>query len=393
MIYKAYKFRLYPTASQTILLTKTFGCVRFVWNKLTENFNNYGSDLFCVKINEKVLKDEEEFFWLKEVSAAALQQKRMDFEQTKKQFFDKKRKIKIGSPKFKKKGIKETYRLPNQKFSIDYENKAICLEKIGSIKMIIDRKIPEEALLKSVTLSKNSCEQYFASVLVEQEQILYPLSGRSVGVDVGIKSFVTTSTGIEIENPHWFIDSQNELKKAQQHLSKKIKDSKRYIKQKFKVSEIHLKIKNQRNWFLHNVSSWFVKNHDVIVIEDLNVAGMVKNHKLAKHIYDVSWCEFFRQLNYKCDWYGKTLLKVNRFYASSKTCSCCGHKLKRLGLGIRSWVCPECNTKHHRDLNASINILNKGLKDTFNLSSVETIEYKHIELHQNIVFRELMLSQ
>jgi putative transposase len=370
---KAYKFRIYPDKEQEVLLAKTFGCCRFVWNKLVENFNSNSKEF----INEKTLKDTPEFEFLKEVSASTLQQKRNDFIEFKKQFFNKKRKAKLGRPSFKKKSNRQSFRLPNQKFKLDQENSVVRLEKIGWVKVVIDREIPEDADFRIITVSKTPTGKYFVSILVKQELNPIPSTGKVVGIDLGIKDLFILSNGQAINNPKWFRKNQAKLKRAQKHLSRKTKGSNRYIKQRIKVARIHEYITNSRTYFLHNISTALVRTFDVISVEDLNVSGMLKNHKLSKSISDASWSTFVTMLEYKCDWYGKVLVKINRFFPSSKTCSSCGHKEDKMPLKIREWTCPSCGSKHDRDLNASINILKEGWRSLTDkeLSSAEYVDY------------------
>ncbi len=351
MIKKAYKYRLHPNKTQEQKLNQTFGCTRLVWNNCVYMFNNHSN---IKSIPE--LKTEYEF--LKDVSAATLQQKQRDFVEFKKQFFSKNRKKKINKPRFKKKGVNDSFRLPNQKFKL-IDNK-IQLEKIGKIKIVIDRLIPENAKLLSVTVSRNSCGQYFASVLVEQETIKLKKTNKSIGCDLGIKSFLVTNDEV-FENPKYFRESQAKLKKAQQKLSKKQKGSNRYNKFKLRVAKIHNKVKNQRSHYIHQITNKLVTNYDVISIEDLNVSGMIKNKKLSKSISDASFSIFKNQLTYKCNWYGKELFVVDRFFASSKTCSNCGAIKKDLKLKDRIYKCGECGLQIDRDLNAAINLKNKAI--------------------------------
>ena len=396
MTLKAYKFRLDPTPDQKVLLNKTFGCTRFLWNKLVDNFNSWTPTELPLKINEQTLKHQPEFDFLKEVSNCALQQKLRDFEETKKQYFNKKRKIKLGRPKFKKRGHNDAFRLTNLRFDLDQENSKVRLEKIGHVPIILDRTIKEPANYRSITVSKNSSDQYFASILVDELIELKPTTGRMVGIDVGLKDLFVLSDGIVIDNPRWFNKNQVKLKRAQQHLARKIKGSNRRNKQRIKVAKIHLKIKNQRTNFLQEVTTALVNNYDVIVIENLNVKGMVKNHNLAKAISDSSWSTFTSMLSYKCDWYGKSLVKIDRWYPSSKLCNCCGHKFEELVLGISEWTCSNCGSVHHRDLNAAINIERKGYSDLCGLpiefdnfpklSSVEYIEYRQGEVVRPMMF-------
>jgi putative transposase len=371
MMQKTYKFRIYPNKNQSILLNKTFGCCRFAWNSWVENFNKTVDKVF---LTPKQFKKSIE--WMKEVSSAAIQQKEQDFKEFKNQFFNKKRKNKMDRPSFKSRRGRQSYRLPNQKFRI--EGNKIRLEKIGYIKMIMDRIIPQDVKFVNVTISKD-LEDFFVSILVEE--IVQPIikTGKEIGIDVGLKFFATFSDGTIIDNPRFFRESQAELKRAQQHLSRKKKGSNRRFRAIIKVAKIHRKIKGRRNFFLHNLSSYLVNNFDVIVIENLNISGMLKNRHLSKSISDASWAEFFRQLDYKCQWYGKELRRINRFEPTSKTCSVCGFFNKNFTLAIREWICPCCGTKHDRDVNAAINILSAGVEaDQQTQRATELVEVSKI---------------
>ncbi len=395
---KAFKFFIKPNEEQEILFNKTFGCSRFVWNKLTENFNSWTPNNKPKNITEKTLKDQEEFEFLKEVSAATLQQKRIDFENTKKQYFNKKRKVKLGRMKFKSRKGRQSFRLPNQKFKFDQETSSIKLEKIGIISTVLDRIIPEDAIFKSVTISRDPSGKHYASILVSLEIPTKPLTGRMIGIDLGLKDLFILSDGQVVNNPRWFRENQSKLKRAQQYFSRKKISSKRWNKQRIKVAKIHEDIRNQRNNYIQEISFALVTQFDVICIEDLNVKGMVKNHKLAQAIQDASWSSFTRMLEYKCNWYGKSLIKVDRFYPSSKTCSECGYKLYILELDVRTWECPDCNTIHNRDLNAAKNILRKGFSDLTGipeefgnfskLPSVESIENSRGEAVRPMLFSD-----
>jgi len=383
-ILKAYKFRIYPTVDQEIALINTFGCVRFVWNEMVANFNKYGTDDFQKKFSEKEIKAIGGRDWLKEVSASALQQKCRDFDETKKQFFNKNRKVKLGRMKFKKKNVsRDSYRLPNQKFKLDQENKTIRIEKIGFVPVVLDRKIPDDANYRSVTVSKTPSGKYFVSILVKTNVDLLPPTGKSVGIDLGLKDLFIFSTGDVVNNPRWFRKSQSKLAKAQRHLSRKQKGSNRYNKQRIKVAKVHEKITNQRKHFTHIMSTALVREFDVIITEDLNVAGMKKALNLGKSVSDAGWSEFIRQLEYKCGWYGKSFVKIDRFYPSSQICSSCGHKDGKKALDVREWTCSKCGTHHDRDLNAATNVLLKGYSDLTGLSikdsSAELVDYRRGE--------------
>lgn len=385
IIYRSYKYRFYPTKDQIVLLQKTFGAVRFLWNRYTSAFNNYnivGPTLATASV--KNFRDNYEF--LKEVPQNALEQKWMDFNETKSQYFNKKRKKPLGRMQFKSKGkSRESFRLSVNGFSI--KNNVIKLSKLGSINATQDRQY--KGTPKSITVSRNSADQYFVSILVQENVELKQNTGRSIGIDLGLTHLAILSNGIKIENPRFFRENQSKLKRAQQHLSRKVKGSSRYNKQKVKVARIHLKITNQRSWYTHNLSSWLVNNFDHIFTENLNVDGMKHNHKLAKSISDASFSELIRQIEYKCNWYGKSFQKIDRWFPSSKTCHCCGHKEENMNLSVREWVCQKCNSVHDRDINAAKNILVEGFKSLYDIShedalcqsnkSVESIDYKHGE--------------
>ena len=380
MIKRAYKYRIYPTKQQAAYLNRVFGSVRFVWNQLVANFNSWSSEGPNRPMNEKILKDTPEYSWLNDVISYALQQKRIDFDETKKQHFNKKRKTKLGRMKFKKKGIaRDSFRIPvtsmgGQK-SIDLDNGRIKLPKMSAMKLIVDRKFMGTA--KSVTVSMNRVDQFFVSILVEEDVKVKTSVGCSIGIDLGLKDLATLSNGMKILNPRWFRETQAELKRAQQHLSRKKKGSNRYERQRRKVAKIHLKIKNQRSWAIHNLTTAIINAFDTIIVEDLNVAGMKK--LFGKSISDAAFGEILSQLEYKSSWYGRTFHKIDRWYPSSKTCNCCGHKMDTMTLDIREWTCPSCGTHHDRDLNAAKNILDEGLRDLYGFTSDELADYRRGE--------------
>jgi putative transposase len=357
---KAFKYRIYPSKQQKVLLNKTFGCARVVWNHNVEVFNKYDKNLAEQEQSLTSTQLRQKFEWMNEVSAAALQQKEMDFKAFKKNYFSKTRKKKIGRPAFKNRDSRQSYRLPNQKFTL-YQN-AIRLEKIGKVKLVLDRAVPDGCKFMSVTVSKNNCGQFFASVLVETEIVQKPKTGRKIGLDIGLKTFLIGNDGFTVENPTFFRESQAKLKHAQRYLCRKIKGSTRYKKAKLKVARIHNDIANKRKTFIQQITTKLIDNYDFIAIEDLNVAGMVKNRKLAKSLSDASFSEFYATLSYKAVWYDKEVVKVDRWFASSKTCSCCGWKNESLTLADRIFNCPICGLSKDRDLNASENILQQALR-------------------------------
>ena len=257
--------------------------------------------------------------------------------------------------KFKKRGkSRDSYRLPNQKFKIDYENSTIRLEKIGDVRVIYDRPIPESAKLLSCTISKNAAGAFFASVAFETERNIIPISGKHIGIDFGLENLFSMSNGAKATNLRIFRKNQAKLRRAQKHLSRKIFKSNRYFKQKKKVGRLHVKITNTRSYIIHNYTTDLVRNYDLICVEDLNLEAMKR--KFGKSTSDASIGEAIRQLQYKSDWYGKVFVKINRYFPSTQLCNSCGSKSgpKGLeGLNVRAWKCSDCGIFHNRDINAA----------------------------------------
>jgi len=358
-ILKAYKYRIYPTEDQEILLNKTFGCCRVVWNACTESFNSPVDAK--IEFPKSYTEIKKKFDWMSEVSAAALQSVFNNFFEFKKQFFSKTRKKKVGKPKFKSKVGRQSYSLTSIRFNLG--NNFIRLEKIGRVKVVIaGHRPPEDCDYRSVTVSKDVTGKFFVSVLVKELKLKsLPVTDSVVGIDVGIKTFAVLSDGTEIINPKFFSESQTELRKAQKSLSRKKKGSTRRKKARLKVALIHEKVRNQRSHFHHEISRMIVNTYSVIGLEDLTISGMVKNRKLSKAISDVGWSQFVSFLSYKAEWYGRTIQKIGKFFPSSKLCSCCGVIKRNLTLGDRSWIC-DCGVEISRDLNAAINIRNEAVR-------------------------------
>ena len=363
MIQKAYKFRIYPNATQKELINKTIGCCRFVYNYyLNERINAYKSEGKTLSVFDNInhltqLKKQEEFSWLKEVDSHAIQQTLRDLDAAYKNFF----KIHSGFPKFKsKKHSKLSYRTTNTG-NIRIENSRISLRKLGKVKFKQDREIVGRILNATITHTKS--EKYFISICVEQEDFKpLPKTNKSIGLDLGLKDFIITSDGIKYKNESYLKQSLDKLAKLQRQLSRKSIGSNNWNKARIKVAKLQEQIANQRQDYSHKLSTQLVRENDVICIENLRVSNMLKNHKLARSISDVAWSQFVSQLEYKANWYDKILVKVDSFYPSSKTCSICGYKNLELTLADRSWTCPECNTYLDRDINAAKNILNEGLR-------------------------------
>ena len=370
-INRTYKFRLYPNKEQNELLSKHFGCSRFVYNyflnQRKEQYRDTGkSDNYyaqCKALTE--LKKQEATAWLKEVNAQTLQFAIRSLDVAYTNFFRKR----AGFPKFKSKRSKNSFTVP-QFASITGSRLFIRKFKEG-IKCRVHREIIGK--IGKVTISKTPSGKYFASVFTEEEYVT-PIkkSGKSVGVDLGLTDLLITSEGETFKNNRYTKKYERKLAKAQQHLSRKKKGSREFENQKLKVARLHEKISNSRADYLHKCSISLVRRYDTIYIEDLNVKGMVKNHKLAKSITDASWGTFISMLTYKAEWNGKKVVKIDRYFPSSQTCNVCGHiNQQTKDLSVREWECPECNTKHDRDVNAAINILCFGLKYT----SAGTVDY------------------
>lgn len=366
---KAHKIRIYPNKLQQVQIQKTFGCVRFYWNYLLDQrITNYkmkkeNPNYQEIKTTYAALKKMEEYSWLKEIEAQPLSQVNMDLNKAYKNTF----KSSFGFPKFKsKKHSKKSYRTAS---GIKVNKRYFYVSKVGWVKM--SEALRFNGKIMNVTISQTKTGKYFATFLVDTENVTKDPVDSTIGLDLGISHFCITSAGEKIDNMRFYHSSEKRLKIEQRKLSKrleiakknhrKLDECKNYQKQKLKVARIHEKIQNQRNDFLHKLSSRITDENQIICIEDLNVKGMVKNHKLAKSISDASWSEFVRQLTYKSEWKGRTLKKIDRFFPSSQICSSCGQKDGKKDLSIREWTCSKCGTHHDRDVNASINIRTEGL--------------------------------
>lgn len=370
--HKAYKFRLYPDKEQKILINKTIGSSRFVFNYFlnlwNEEYKKTGKGLSYNKcaVIIPTLKKSDEYSWLKEVDSIALQSSIKNLEDSFNRFFKKQNK----APRFKsKKSPIQSYITKNVRNSIQIQGNRIKLPKLKMVMFANSREINGRIL--RATISRKASGKYFISLLVEENIQELEKTNSSVGIDLGIKDFAILDDGTVYNNNRYTTKMAKQLAREQRKLSrryeqakkdgKKLEDAKNYQKQKIKVAILHEKVANQREDFLNKVSTIIIKNHDVICIEDLNTKGMLRNHKLAKSISDVSWSMFVAKLQYKADWYGKRVVKIDRWFASSQICSSCGVNSGKKTLDIRYWEC-ECGAKHDRDINASINIKNEGLR-------------------------------
>jgi len=360
-MHKAFKFRLLPTKEQEVLLAKHFGCSRFIYNHfLSEKQKHYLENKTTLNFNQCAgnlvsKKKEEGFEWLKEVNSQVLISTLMNLETAYGNFFRKKSKF----PRFKSKKNKNSFQVP-QHVSLKEKNVVQVPKFKEGLKFIKHREL--KGTIKSATISKNPSGKYYISFLcVVEKPNVHKKTGKNIGIDLGLKDFIITSEGQRYCNPKYTKKYEVRLARKQRILSRKEKRSKGRDKARIAVAKVHEKITNSRNDMQHKVSSKLVKNYDLIAIEDLNVKGMVKNHKLAKAISDVAWSSFVSKLEYKAQWNGKEVIVIDRFYPSSKTCSCCDHVKESLSLDERTWTCSKCNTIHDRDVNASKNILRRAL--------------------------------
>ena len=364
MTERAYKYRFYPTTSQENLLRRTMGCVRLVYNKALATRNKAWyekQERINYKQTSSLLTDwkkTDELDFLNEVSCVPLQQCLRHLQKAFANFWGKRAKY----PKFKAKRNGGSAEFTKSAFK--FRDGKLWLAKCQKpLNIVWSRFLPEEVQPSTVTIKLDPSGRWFVSLLVDDQTIKQlPTTDKKVGIDVGISSLITTSDGEKITNPKHFNRLYQKLKAAQKELSRKTKGSSNRYKARLKVAKIHGQIKDARTDFLHKLTTDLVRENSVIAIEDLALRNMVKNHKLARSISDASWGEFFRQLEYKCEWYGRKLVKIDRFFPSSKRCNHCGFVMDKLPLDVRSWDCPSCETKEiDRDINAGKNILAAGL--------------------------------
>jgi len=363
-----YKFRCYPTNQQKRLLSQLFGCVRFVWNNsLAHCKNEYQENKKKPKTGElskrlTELKKEQETIWLGDVSAIPLQQSLRDLDQAYSNFFNsckgKRKGKKVKPPKFKKRKSKQSARFTDNGFKINPENGNVYFAKIGEIETVWSRELP--SIPSSATIIKDSADRYFISFVVEYNPEPLPENNNSVGIDLGITDFATLSNGEKIKSPKPLKQKLTRLKRLQKNLSRKQKGSKRREVARKKLAKLHAKISDTRNDFLHKLSTRIINENQVIILEDLNVSGMMKNRKLARAISDLGWRSFRTMLEAKSLIYGRDFRVIDRWTPTSQTCSVCGFKGGKKELNIREWTCLNCGTNHDRDINASVNILVAG---------------------------------
>ena len=364
---KAYKYRIYPNKEQRILIAKTFGCCRFVYNyyldKRIQSYKENKTSLNYYDCCKDLTSLKKKLEWLKEPDKCSLQNSLKDLDHAYQKFF----KEHSGFPKFKnKKTHRFSYRTQNYNngTAIQFLNNHIKLPKLGLVKTR-DKQIPQGRILNA-TISQEPSGKYYCSICCTDVEIQsLPQTNNQVGVDLGIKDFAITSDGVKYSNPKYLQQSLNKLAKLQRELSRKTRGGSNWNKARIKVARQYEKIANQRKDYLQKLSTELIRENDIICIENLSISKMIQENKtnMRRNIGDVSWYEFTRQLQYKADWYERKIIKVDKYFASSQTCNCCGKKYPTTkDLGVREWICPNCKSVLDRDINAAINILNEGLK-------------------------------
>lgn len=361
---RAYRYRFYPTPEQESLLRRTIGCCRFVYNRALalrqEAWTQRQEKLSGYDLIKKITewKKEPETEWLSEVSNVPLQQAVNNLEVAYQNFFAKRAKY----PTFKKKGSGGSCRFTEYGFRIKQGEVWLAKTK-APLDIHWSRPIPEDAAPKQCTVRLTASGKWFISFLCDAEIEKLPPVDKSVGLDMGITALVTLSTGEKVTNPKTARRYRCKMASAQRHLARKQKGSKRRLRAKLKVARIHEKISETRKDQLHKLTTRLVRENQTIVVEDLPVRNMVRCHNLAGSISDASWSMLRSMLEYKCNWYGRELKVIDRWFPSSKTCHGCGHVVEKLPLNVRSWTCPQCGAAHDRDVNAAINIKSAGTVD------------------------------
>jgi putative transposase len=362
-IKRAYLYRFYPTDEQKQLLARTFGCVRYVYNwaldRRQRTYRETGKGLSYQTLDAQMtlLRHQEATSFLSEVSCVPLQQSLRHLMRAYTNFFEDRAQF----PTFKKRQGPQSATYTRSAFS--YKDSTLTLAKMEEpLAIRWSRPLPDGAQPSTVTVSRDQAGRYFVSILVEEQITPLALKEPQIGIDLGLKVMVATSAGETYENPKYAARTAKKLARAQRKLARKQKGSKNREKQRRRVAKIHARIADRRKHSQHQLSTKLICENQTIVVESLAVKNMLQHPTLAKAIADVGWGELVRQLEYKAAWYARTLIKIDRFYPSSKTCSACGHVLDSLDLDVREWECPSCGTHHDRDLNAAKSVLAEGLR-------------------------------
>ena len=361
-MFKSFKYRLYPTAPQAEKINQNIGCARFVYNQLLDDRINVYRE--TKQRSKKTYCDlKKEYTFLKEADSCALHYAKANLDVAYDKFF---KESSAGFPKFKSKHkCRWSYTTYNNHNAVRFDGNRLKLPKVGYVK-VVEHQLHDGRIL-TATISHERSGEYYASVLCEVEQCpALPVTEKIVGIDLGLHDIIVCSDGERVASPKHFRKSEQRLARVQRAFSRTQKDSKGHEKARLKVARCHQKIKNQRNDFLQKLSTKLIRENQVICLEDLSVKGMERNKKLANSVSDASFSKFVSMLEYKAEWYGRKVVKIDRFYPSTQLCSGCGYRNESIkglsGLKFREWTCPECGEVHDRDLNAARNILKEGLK-------------------------------
>ena len=379
-----YKYRIYPNKEQQRFINQNIGAARVLWNAMLSELRDHnkqwhkmkdaGEDVSKMKFDFKYTRFKQKYEWMELCDSNALNYAGRHLKEA---CMDKSK----GKPQYKKHGVAAgSYSTDGRKVKLSEDGRWLTLPKMGkmagkdSIRIIMHRTLAEGKRLQEVTVSRTAAFEYYVSFKVElpegQRPEFTPVANKETGIDLGLASFITLSDGTKVDNPRFLQNSLSKLRREQRKLSRmqriakeegrKLRESKNYQKQRIKVAKLHQKVARQREHFLHNLSTKMVQEHTFIAMETLDIKGMMKQRKLSRQIADVSWYDFGRQLQYKAEWAGRTVVKINQWFQSTQRCHCCGHIMGPIPTKIRQWQCPECGEVHDRDVNAAINIYQEG---------------------------------